>query len=208
MPNNGMEVEAKFRNPDPVETRQQLHQIGAEHYSPRQFETNLRFDRPAKTLSERGKVLRLRQDHRCTLTYKRSLARPEVRKELEIEVEDFDLTRAILEELGFEVIFEYEKYRETYQLDSVWIMLDELPFGEFIEIEGPSLDDVEKTAEQCGLEWDHRIPKTYMDLFENLRQKYQLPIRDSTFQAFASLPPSLLEKLDLLSTGFSSQGNA
>ena len=53
-----------------------------------------------------------------------------------IEVSDFDTTHHILEAIGFHRAQIYEKHRETYEMASVEICLDHLPFGYFIEIEG------------------------------------------------------------------------
>ena len=58
------------------------------------------------------------------------------RFEAEVNVGDFANTKLILEKLGFMVTASYEKYRSTFFLDNTEIVLDELPFGNFVEIEG------------------------------------------------------------------------
>lgn len=127
------------------------------------------------------------------LTYKSRLAQPTgagpmVKQLLEIEVEigDFEQMQAILERLGFEMVFLYEKYRETFRLGETEVMLDELPYGCFVEIEG-EVGDIEQTAAQLGLSPAQRVPGTYLSLFEAVRRRRGLPFRDLTFTNFREL---------------------
>jgi len=57
--------------------------------------------------------------------------------------------RSILERLGFVPVLIYEKRRETWLTNGVEIVLDELPFGLFMEIEGDEagIDEVERRLE-------------------------------------------------------------
>jgi adenylate cyclase class IV len=48
----------------------------------------------------------------------------------------FGKMQKIIESLGYVLQFTYEKYRTTYFIDDAYIMLDELPDGLFVEIEG------------------------------------------------------------------------
>jgi adenylate cyclase class 2 len=43
---------------------------------------------------------------------------------------------SIIENLGFQKALIYEKRRQTWQFRAVEIVLDELPFGQYMEIEG------------------------------------------------------------------------
>ena len=58
------------------------------------------------------------------------------REELETVGGDGPLLIRILEELGFQVWFRYEKYREEFTLEDVIVAVDETPMGTFVEIEG------------------------------------------------------------------------
>lgn len=91
-------------------------------------------------LDGRDAVLRLRKtDKRNTLTYKESLpSRGDVKHktEFETEVSDVDATEEIIRTLGYRLSVVYEKRRRTWHLDNVEIVLDELPFGLYMEIEG------------------------------------------------------------------------
>ena len=181
------EIEAKFAVPrlDPV--RQTLLRLAAGVARPRLQETNLRFDFADGRLRQAGQVLRLRKNHDTRLTFKAPGPDNEHRVELEVEVDQAEMTQRILEALGFSVFFAYEKYRETFTLEGVEVMLDELPFGTFVEIEGPDLVRIRRTAERLGLPWDERLPLSYLTLFDRLRQRHAWPFRDATFANFAGI---------------------
>jgi adenylate cyclase class 2 len=178
------ETEAKFYVQHPEALQERVESLGAhpEHMYVR--EVNLRFDTSARALSKAGHVLRLRQDQRARLTYKgseRSAPGTLSRREVEVTVSDFDETRELLEALGYEVIFIYEKYRSTYKLGALEIVLDELPYGHFIEIEGQE-DQIQPTAQRLGLNWGAVIRDSYHQLFERVRLKQQWAFRDLTFE--------------------------
>lgn len=179
------ETEAKFyvRRLDAL--MQRVEELGASRVDERVHELNLRFDTPARELSQQHRVLRLRQDKRARMTYKDSEApHPSTlsRREVEFTVSDFDAARELLEALGYQVAFTYEKYRSTYKLGQLEILLDELPYGHFIEIEGDG--PIEDTARQLGLNWDAVIRESYSLLFEHLKDKLHLGFRDLTFANF------------------------
>src|SRR3990172_259515 len=104
------EIEAKFvvRRLEPI--RQALLQMAARQTRPRLQETNLRFDDPDGRLTQAGQVLRLRRNHETRLTFKAPGPDFEQRVEIEFGVEDAAAARGLLEALGFDVIFVYEKY--------------------------------------------------------------------------------------------------
>lgn len=177
------EIEAKFYIQNPDEFRRRLEVQGARLKEARVREMNLRFDTPQRDLGRDGRVLRLRQDTRARITYK-DAGRVEAgainRRELEFAVSDFDAAREFLEALGYEVALTYEKYRTTYQLDEVELMLDEMPYGNFVEIEGAK-KSLRPTADRLGLSWEAAIPASYSQLFDYLRAQRRLSFRDLTF---------------------------
>ncbi len=183
------ETEAKFYVSHPAAIQQRVEQLGASRIDERVHELNLRFDTPRADLRRLGLVLRLRQDKRARLTYKGSeTMKPGTlsRREVEITVSDFDTTRELLEALGYVVAFTYEKYRSTYKLDHAEIMLDELPYGHFIEIEGEE-SAIRPTAEKLGLKWETVIPESYSLLFERLKGQRHLNYRDLSFKNFKGM---------------------
>ena len=59
-----------------------------------------------------------------------------LRDEFETLVGDGVLLLRIFEELGYQVWFRYEKYREEFAHEDVIVAIDETPVGVFVEIEG------------------------------------------------------------------------
>jgi len=110
-----------------------------------------------------------------------------MRQEIEFTVSDFSAARHLLEALGFQVAVTYEKYRTTYTLDEVEIVLDEMPFGNFMEIEGPDAASIQAIATQLGLNWETRCTESYMGLFRRVQDARRLPFRDLTFINFNTL---------------------
>ncbi len=181
----------KFYVPDLTAARQRLLSLGAEISNPRVFERNVRFDTAGETLRQKRAILRLRQDTAARLTYKgvppqAAPGEASVREELEVTVTDFETMALILERLGYFPAQLYEKYRETFVWGGVEIMLDEMPFGNFVELEGAEAA-LKETAAQLALDWRRRILTTYLGLFARLKKAYNLPFNDLTFAHFAGL---------------------
>jgi adenylate cyclase class 2 len=179
------EIEAKFlvRDLEVIEAR--LRGLGAALTAERVFETNLRFDTPDGDLSRQRQALRLRQDTQSIMTFKGAARQGEaisMREEIEFSVSDFAAARRLLEALGYVVSVIYEKYRTTYVLGNLEVVLDELPFGSFIEIEGPDVDTIRGAADELGLEWEARSSASYLALFGLFREARNLSARNLTFE--------------------------
>ncbi len=143
-----MEIEKKFRltKKQREEVLQRLPAIGARRQG-EEFEVNTLYT--GETIEDRHCVLRLRRiGDRAILTYKeRFPTRSDIKHQREDEtgVDDPDALELILEALGFTPALVYEKRRETWQLEETEIVIDELPFGLFMEIEGSeqSIENIE-----------------------------------------------------------------
>src|SRR5690349_13157581 len=147
---NYTETEVKMYTPHLELIQVRLERLGAKLTAPRVFERNVRFENAAHTLTTHGIVVRLRQDSRVRLTYKEAGSAKDgivSRTEMEVEVSDFETMRAILGKLGYAPHMGYEKYRTTYELDGTEVVLDELPYGNFVEIEGDS-ETIEKAIQR------------------------------------------------------------
>lgn len=184
-----MEIEVKFYLRHLEDIRKRIIAHGALLKTDRLLERNLRFDTPDRELAVKKHVLRLRQDNRATLTFKRPQGQVETREEFEIEIDDFESGRKILEALGFTVTTLYEKYRETYQIDLIQVMLDELPFGCFVEIEGPSIESIRQMSDHLGLRWERRVRVSYVELFDRIRRPLELNFEEITFENFEGIAP-------------------
>ena len=184
------EIEVKFYLQDLAAFRQRLLSAGAFLTQPRVKEINLRFDTPQRNLSQKAQVLRLRQDEAAHLTFKGPGALEGgvlSRQEIEFEVSEFAAARRFLEALGYRVFTTYEKIRENFTLAGVQVSLDEMPFGNFTELEGPNPEAIRKLAESLGLAWERRIAMSYLELFARLKTRLALPFDDLTFEAFRDL---------------------
>jgi adenylate cyclase class 2 len=184
------ELEVKYLLADLAKLGQRLQTLGALQVSARIHEINLRFDTPDGALEMGRQVLRLRQDQAVHLTYKGPSTSQEgvrVRTEIEFTVEDFEKARRFLEALGYQVALMYEKYRTTYTLEGVEILLDELPYGDFVEIEGSDPQVIRSVNDRLELNWERRAPESYTVLFEALKSRRGFSFRDLSFDNFAGL---------------------
>jgi adenylate cyclase class 2 len=195
-----LEIEVKFYLSDMDAIRDRILELGAVSMG-RIFETNLRFDDADNRLIEKKSLLRLRQNTKTILTFK---SEPpfkndqfKILKELEVEVSDFATMKHILESLGFREEQVYEKWRETFRLNTANLCLDTMPYGDFLEIEG-QMEDIRKLASQIGLKWKKRILLNYLAIFDVIKQKSNLPFYDVTFSNFINIRFDLAEYLDLL----------
>jgi adenylate cyclase class 2 len=183
------ETEVKFLVSHPLDFPARVLAKGGRLSRPRRHEVNLRFDTAAGALQGSGRLLRLRQDEEAHLTYKDNTHVEDGavrRREIELAVDDFETARQLLRALDFQVVFTYEKYRTVYDHGVAEVMLDELPYGYFVEIEG-DLNVLEPVADQLGLSWACAIPRSYHALFEHVRDVRALAFRDLTFENFADL---------------------
>ncbi len=192
----GKELEVKFYVPDLPAIENRLIALGAQLEQARIHEVNLRFDMPDGALARSFRVLRLRMDTAARMTYKGPGTLQDgvrLRQELEFTVGDFDTAKALLEALGYEVVVMYEKYRAVYRLEGVMVTLDEMPYGNFVEVEGPDGASIRAIAEQIGLGWESRILDSYLMLFDRVRAALSLSCHDLSFANFkgVSVPPFL-----------------
>jgi adenylate cyclase, class 2 len=132
------EIEIKYRvtaaQAEALQAR--LARLGA--YVGAEFEVNTIY--AGAQLDPRHSVLRVRRvGMRTLLTYKEryaSAAGIKHQREDETEVADADALALILDALGLRPALVYEKRRATWHVGDAEVMLDELPFGWFVEIEG------------------------------------------------------------------------
>lgn len=192
---NGQETEVKFFVKDLSRVEKRLHELKAQLFQARVHEVNLRFDNVNGDLRRELKVLRLRQDNDAKFTFKgpsrESAGGVLSRQEIEFTVESFEAAKEFLEALGFVPIIFYEKYRTTYELNGVHIMLDEMPYGNFVEIEGEDIDALQNVASLLGLNWGAIVKAGYHSLFERFAGKYNLQPGKLSFEALASVRVSI-----------------
>lgn len=149
-----IEIEKKYRidKKKLVELTAKLGELRAE-FSYETFEEN--YLHRGGLLDGRAAVLRLRKTNRkTTLTYKEKVPTESEFKhqiEFETEVSDVEATEHIIEKLGYRLSVVYEKHRKAWHLNKVEVVLDELPFGYYMEIEG-EMDDILAAEKLLGIE--------------------------------------------------------
>jgi adenylate cyclase class 2 len=186
----GQELEVKYYLQDRLALEGRLKTARAEIVQPRTHEVNLRFDTPGYDLLHTHQVLRLRKDQNYHVTYKdqgRDEGGARLRREIEFTVNDFEVARQFFEALGYVVILMYEKYRTTYRMGEVLVTLDEMPYGDFSEIEGPQPGSIQQASQALALNWERRILDSYTALFELLKATRRLEFRDLSFENFKNL---------------------
>jgi adenylate cyclase, class 2 len=169
-----IEVEKKFRltkrQRDAVLKR--LPEVGAELES-EDFEENIIFG--GEPLEIPSCALRLRRvGEKATLTYKKNLpgaASIKQRREEETVVADPEAMEAILVALGFTPALVYEKRRQTWRLGKTEIVIDVLPFGLFMEIEG-RVTDIKAAERKLGLKGLRPEHATYPQLTQKHGKVY------------------------------------
>jgi adenylate cyclase, class 2 len=195
-----VETEVKFHITDPSAMRARVTALGARSLG-RSHERNICFEDEGRNLIRRKCLLRLRQDRKTTLTFKSppADADPAFKQfvELEAEVADFDAMQRILAALGYHPEQTYEKWRETLLLERTTFCLDALPFGDFLEIEGPKDAIIDATG-RLELDWRKRIVLNYLEIFDQVRMRHNLPFHDVTFDNFAASAVQITAVLHLL----------
>jgi adenylate cyclase class 2 len=198
-----VEIEAKLYLPNLEAIRARLIQLQAETVAERILEHNQLFASPYQDFRQQRIVLRLRQDTVAKITYKApsiiEVDGANSRLELETTIGDMETLDAILQALGYTHSLYYEKYRTVYRLPVVpdtLIMLDELPFGDFLEAEG-SPEGIERALQNLGIAKAHRIRANYAGIFEVICQAHQLDITDISFEAFVGvkIDPTIFDTL-------------
>lgn len=172
----GIEIEKKLRltSEQMRRVRERLVEIGAERRG-EEFEENTLY--AGGTLDPQSCVLRLRRTTGgATLTYKEastlttSASTIKHRREDETRVEDAEALAAILDALGFTPALVYEKRRETWEVANAEVVVDELPFGLFLEIEGEE-SEILRVEGLLGLSGAEVETATYPELAVRYGQK-------------------------------------
>jgi len=166
-----LETEVKLAVADAGTARELLLRNGFRTRRQRIFEANSVFDLPDGSLRARGELLRLRQaGSDVILTWKgpELPGKHKSRPETEVGVLDFDACSHLLRDLGYELVFRYDKYRTEFESDAPdgVVTLDETPIGTFLELEGFSYW-IDQTARSLGFEESDYILLSYGMLYRN-----------------------------------------
>ena len=181
---NSVEVELKYLGADLADVRQRLQAEGAQLVGPRELETNAVFDDEQESLRQSERLLRLRNGTELTVKLPVADAQYKSRREITVNVTGGDV-EDMLGGLGFRATWKYEKYREGWDLDGMFVTLDEMPFvGPVVEIEGDR-EKIEDTAARLGVD---RLPTSnasYRTLYDDYAADHGMAPGPMTFEAAA-----------------------
>ena len=158
-----IETEKKYRLGQKrlEEITQKLLDLGAT-YVKEVFEVN--YQHRGGEMDERGATLRLRKIGDFTvLTYKERVKSENGAKrkiEFETSVSDVEAMEGIIEHLGYRLTAVYEKRRKYWHFGDVEVVIDELPFGLYMEIEGTD-EAIQKAEKKLGLKEIEHEPRGY-----------------------------------------------
>lgn len=180
-----LEIERKYLNPDLNSIRGQLLDAKAT-FCTGHIEENWLFDTSDRRLKRDHMLLRLRRADVSTLTLKKRpdvpgtsiAAQFKVLEELETCLENLESMRNILEALGYVMVFQYEKFRETWCWQSCTICLDALPFANAVELEGDP-DAIERAACRFGLNKQASSTLNYIQLYHEHCRALGIEAEDS-----------------------------
>lgn len=140
---------------------QKLVELGAT-FEKEVFEVN--YQHRGGEMDERGATLRLRKIGDYTvLTYKEKVKTENGAKhkiEYETNVSDVEAAENIIDRLGYRLTAVYEKRRKYWQFGDVEVVIDELPFGLYMEIEGTE-EAIAKAEKRLGLKPIEHEPRGY-----------------------------------------------
>ncbi|HYR86614.1 MAG TPA: class IV adenylate cyclase [Terriglobia bacterium] len=167
------EIEIKFVVKDTKAITEKLRKLGFRISLGRHRERNFLLDDASASLQKQGKLLRIRKTPSGqTVTYKGPIAassKLKHREEVECRMEDADVLLRILGEVGFKVRTEYSKYRTVFEKDGFSVSLDETEAGNYLEVEGPSDEEIIKLAEKLGYSEGDFVRRTYAELIGERR---------------------------------------
>ncbi len=174
------EIKLPVEDDDLKKIRRSLKRLGFRLSRRRVHEDNYLFDFADRRLRRRGRLLRLRfVGGKSLLTFKGPAGKGpaggkgpyKTRTELEFEVRDGKAFRQVIEIIGLNVSFRYEKYRTTFSEEGsgkrhsgAVAVLDETPIGNFLELEGPPRW-IDRVAQGLGYRKKDYISASYATLY-------------------------------------------
>jgi adenylate cyclase, class 2 len=164
------EIEVKILEIDVGKTEKKLKEMGAEKVFSGEL-VNSYFDFPDNRLEKEEKILRLRKKgDRVILTYKKMINREKakVMDEHELEVQDFELLKAIFKELSLSPVYEFKKHRTTYEFNKTHFEIDKYPgIPAFLEIEAPDLETINEMVSKLGFSPDEANSYSIKEVLEH-----------------------------------------
>ncbi len=173
------EIEVKFLDVSFDDIRAKLKELGGVCEQPMRLMRRVAIHNDYMRIGKDA-FLRVRDEgYRVTLTYKQfDELSVDGAKEIEVEVNDYDTTVALLEQTGLRAHTSQETKRETWRLSGAEVMLDEWPWLKpYIEIEGESEAILRDIAAKLGFDWKYAV---FGDVMAAYRAEYShLTVKDT-----------------------------
>lgn len=165
------ETEVKIRIADSAALKSKLFALGFAVCSPRDFEANTVYDTGEGRLRNNQMLLRLREFAGQGIVTWKGPPIPgvhKIRPEIETSVASAPTLGHIFQNLGFQPVFRYEKYRTEFSLATDkrgTITLDETPIGNFAELEGAA-EWIDEWSSSLGFSKSDYILDSYGRLYQ------------------------------------------
>lgn len=163
-----IEIERKFKVTDFHAPLEELKELGANFESSKVTE-DVYFKISQRVKNDR--YLRIRRngnDKNGSLAY-HEVPDDNITEEWETEVSEFEITKKLIQKLGFSIDVTVIKKRDKYKLDGEQILLDEVKgLGLFIEIEATSMENLKGLIKKLNLKEKNIISGAgYPDLLKD-----------------------------------------
>lgn len=181
-----IELECKIPVADRDTLAERLRALDAEDRGD-VYERNWVLDTPDRDLNARQMLLRVRtEDHGETavVTVKKPASQTKFKSRMEVELTATRQGEAmlLLETLGYQSVWYYEKRRHHWRYHGCSIALDELPaIGSFIEVEAGSEQRIADVIRELQLDPSDHVDGTYRSLFEDYCRTHGKELSDMEF---------------------------
>lgn len=171
-----VEYEATFTNIDKENVRSRLRNAGASLVKEEFLQKRTTFN-PPKDSPIKNSWVRVRDEGDKVTASIKALHGDAIedQKEIDIEVNDYNLTVKIFESLGCTFRAYQETKRELWSIDGVDVTIDTWPFLEsFVEVEGKNEKEVKEVSKKLGFDYSRALFCAVATLYN---KKYGVPIK-------------------------------
>ncbi len=174
------EFEAKFYPVNKDEYREKLKSIGAVLKNPERKMIRIIADNHENNVLPKNSYIRIRDEgDLIRLSFKTTAdtdGKLTDQKEIDVDVSDFEKTKAILEATGLKFHQRQETLREEWKYKNSEITIDTWPgLPTYSEIEAETEEEVRQIAGELGFDWDKKIITAAPEIYAKV---YGLEIED------------------------------
>lgn len=180
------EIETRFLDINKESLIQKLKDFGAIDKGEVLLKEIIFYDKELKSLENNIFVRLRKKGDKIFLTHKTKIKDDTIdsAKEIEFEVSNFEATKQFIEAMDWIAYRTVEKYRHTFELDGVTLDIDTWPrIPVYVELEGDSVEALQKVAEKLNLDWGQRFDKDPRFVFVHYGYDFD-SIRTVTFDKF------------------------